>query len=98
MTWTTLALTNSDQAYNDRNGTDDLDDKMTSKPIRVWFFHCDRNETIKSRTPFDEKKKKKKEKKNAHSQKKQTWHPHWIYAGRTTCHIANLCTMILKSE
>lgn len=38
MPWTTLALTNSDQEYNDRNGTDDLDDKMTYKPVRVWFF------------------------------------------------------------
>jgi hypothetical protein len=70
MTWTTLALTNSDQEYNDRNGTDDVDDKMTYKPIRVWFSHCDRNETIKSKTSFDGKKKK--EKKIAYTQAKQT--------------------------
>jgi hypothetical protein len=37
MTWTTLALTNSDQEYNDRNGTDDLDDKMTINQIDSCF-------------------------------------------------------------
>jgi hypothetical protein len=37
MTWTTLALTNSDQAYNDRNGTDDLDDKMTYNQFESGF-------------------------------------------------------------